>query len=95
MIKHNRMPKSVGESILIYGIYLGQSHTVKDCFWDLYLFSGKYYASVNGLADGCYLIDKNTFQDWCEIPSDEYLQLLEEEKATDAADKLSSNKYNF
>lgn len=87
--------EDLGKSVVETGIYLGRSHDEKDCYWGCYLYCGKYYISLNNKYDSVHEVSNLDINVYCEHPTNEYLQLLEEKKSTDAADKLSSNKYNF
>lgn len=85
----------LGKSVVETGIYLGCSHYEKDCCWRCFLYNGKYYISLNSDYDSVHEVSNLDINVYCEHPTNEYLQLLEEKKSTDAADKFSSNKYNF
>ena len=90
----NKVDPAKAKAIVDYGINLGCSRSSKDCYWTCYQWCGNFYIGLNGDYN-VWEADRNDIYDYCDVTTAAYEQMMEEGKATEAADKASSIKYSF
>lgn len=80
---------SLGKSIVENGIVLGRSRYEKDCCWGCYQYKDKFYISLNGWSDSVWEADREDIDNYIDVGTSVYEEMIEEERCKNVADKES------